>query len=342
MTRERAAIGALTAVLMLAAWGGTGALGSAGRRTAAPSIPSGNGAAPRGVGLRIQPVSTINPFKVFRDARYQDGGTGMRNQQSWGLLISGVAGVPIKAYLYWAFITSGPAEPAQSGMKIQRREPTKAGVKSLKGVVVGTGATPCWGGDTITVFRAGVPLAVASGNGSYEVGILPGAAGSIAGEDPWAFAALPEAEGASLVIVYEAAGVVTSLFDVGLAGATFFSTPGLAYELALPVPASGGSTLWDNIGADGQRGLSRMSFPGVANEDTRINGVPVAGPGSDSNDSDWNGDDSTPIPSLWDTAGHDITSATPAGTATLKVSVVGPSGSGVDCLTPIANVVTES
>ena len=85
-----------------------------------------------------------------------------------------------------------------------------------------------------------------------------------------------------------------------------------------------------------------LSFPGVANEDTRINGVPVAGPGSDSNDSDWNGDDSTPIPSLWDTAGHDITSATPAGTATLKVSVAGPSGSGVDCLTPIANVVTES
>ena len=258
MTRERAAIGALTAVLMLAAWGGTGALGSAGRRTAAPSIPSGKGAAPLGVGLRVQPAGTINPFKVFRDARYQDGGTGLRNQQS------GVAGAPIKAYLYWAFITSGPAGPAQSGMTIQRLEPTKSGVKSLRGVVVGTGATPCWGGDTITVFRAGVPLAVASGNGSYEVGILPGAAGSIAGEDPWAFAALPEAEGASLVIVYGAAGEVTSLFDVGLAGATFFSTPGLAYELTLPVPASGGSTLWDNIGADGQRAPGHRHPPGAA------------------------------------------------------------------------------
>ena len=341
MSRKRAAIGALTAVLMLAAWGGTGVLGAAGRRTAALSIPPGKGVTHHGGGLRVQPA-TINPFKVFREALYQDGGRGLRNQQSGGLLISGVAGAPIKAYVYWAFITSGPAGPAQSGIRIQRLEPTKSGMKSLKGVVVGTGGTPCWGGDTITVFRAGVPLSVASGNGSYEVGILPGAAGSIAGEDPWAFAALPEAEGASLVIVYEAAGAVTSLFDVGLAGATFVSTPGLAYVLTLPAPAPGGSTLWDNIGADGQHGFSRMGVPGVANEDTTINGVPVAGPGSDGNDSDWNGNDSTPIPSLWDTTGHDITSATPPGTATLKVSVAGPSGSGVDCLTPVANVVAES
>ena len=290
------------------------------------------------------PSLTINPSKRFVNAAYQTGGTGLRNQLRGGITINGVVAPPVAAFIYWAFITTGPAGAAQSSIRVKRLAPTISATVTLPGVVMGVGPQPCWGGDTITVFRASIPLGIANGSGNYMVELMPGASSSVAGEDPWLFFAPPSAEGASIVIIYPAGGT-TYLYDMGgLSGATFNANPGFTYGLAIPAPgAPGGLTHWDNIGADGQHTLggptSRSAVLSMANEMTTINGVPIAGPGSPYNDSDWNGNDSNPIPSLWDTTGHEITAATPPGTGLLTVTIGNGGLVPFDCLTPVANVL---
>ena len=97
--------------------------------------------------------------------------------------------------------------------------------------------------------------------------------------------------------------------------------------------------LFHNIGADGQLGRSITAFPGTAQEITTIgNGQRIAGPGSPTGESDWNGGVGKPLPQLWDTTSHNITAeAQRAGIrAVLPVVVQAPD----DCLTPVANVVS--
>jgi hypothetical protein len=148
-------------------------------------------------------------------------------------------------------------------------------------------------------------------------------------------------DGASIVIIGTGPSTQTvALYDSGLAGATFHGNPGISYSLLLPAPASGALTLFDNIGADGQQGISRTATSGYADEITKINGTIVAGPGSLYNDSDWNGSSARPLPQLWDDTGHDITLATPSGTTTLNITIANKGETGFDCLTPVANVVS--
>ena len=95
---------------------------------------------------------------------------------------------------------------------------------------------------------------------------------------------------------------------------------GLTYTLPLPAPTPPGVTITksDGTAADGQHGTSRTAVPGVSGETTTINGIPIAGPGSAYNDSDFNGGDTGPLPSLWDTTGHEINF--PSGTPALMVA----------------------
>jgi hypothetical protein len=297
-----------------------------------------------GITLEAPRVATtdlleIQPSIVFDNAQYESGGTGLRNQARGGITINGVTGAPVAAFVYWAVITTGPAGSPLDRLEVQRQWPG-SGSATVSGAVVGTGGSPCWPGDTLTVFRASVPVKVASGNGFYRVGQVPKTpVSSTAGEDPWeAGLGAPLWEGASLVIVYEGTGL-TSIYDAGMAGTLFFGGSGISYTLVLPAPAPGALATWDNIGADGQHGFGRTAFAGLADEMTTINGVPVAGPGSPYNDSDWNGNDSTPVPSLWDTTGHDVTLAVPAGSGSLVVMAGTTTGPGGDCLNLVANVV---
>jgi len=293
----------------------------------------------------------ISPHIVLSGTAYQDGGTGLRNQQAGGITISGVVGSPTGAIVYWAVQTSGPvplsgcSSSPVTCIKIGKLAPVPAGPVVIPGTVVGSGGGPCWFtpgelSGTITVFAAAVPLSVATGNGTYLVSLLPGSTGSTAGENPWAGGPAPWAEGASLVIFYPGAGT-TALYDVGLAGTSFLTVPGLTYKLALPSATPGTVTLFDEIGADGQHDVGRLALTTVSNEVTKINGVAVAGPGSAAVDGDWNGGDSTPLPQLWDTAGHDISAAIPAGTTSLTVKIAGTT-TPVDCLTTVANLVYEA
>jgi hypothetical protein len=301
-------------------------------------------------------TTVLGPFKptvVEGKASYETGGVALRNRGAGNISISGLVGSPRVSLLYWAVISAGAPPAAARSIEIQRLYPAPAsGVVNLTGTVFGTGPAPCWGpeGSIITVFRAVVPIATvtAPGNGSYQVTLLPGAAGKVDGSDPWSAApVLPLWEGASLVMIGNGVGTV-SVFDVGLAGKTFAPAPSpFNYVLALPVLPSGKRMLLDNIGADGQHvdAASRLAVTSYSDETTTINGFAIAGPGSDYGDSDWNGSSGLPVPELWDDTGHDITIASqnPAGAVpgmALDISIKSALAPA-DCLTPVANIVEE-
>ena len=288
-------------------------------------------------------LGNIPPFRVFKNASYGTGGVALRNRGAGGISISGVVAPVQAAYVYWAVIQPNKAA---SVITVKRLFPGVAGPVNLPGVVVGGGPVPCpWPGGQIIVFRAQIPLGIAIGNGLYEVSLLAGAAGAVNGSDPWTTPiVLPLWDGASIVMVGQPSlaahpGLVT-IYDRGLAGHTFTSGVGLAYNLLLPGATPGNRTLIDNIGADGKHafGASRLANPGVTSEQTTIGGPAFAGPGSAYWDSDWNGSSGLPVPELWDDTGHDIT-ALGAGLPNLPVTVSQPGGG--DCLTPVVNVVEE-
>jgi hypothetical protein len=288
-------------------------------------------------------LGNIPPFRVFKNASYGTGGVALRNRGAGGISISGVVAPVQAAYVYWAVIQPNKAA---SVITLKRLFPGVAGPVNLPGVVVGGGPVPCpWPGGQIIVFRAQIPGGIAIGNGLYEVSLLAGAAGTVNGSDPWTPPILlPLWEGASIVMVGQPSlaahpGLV-SIYDRGLAGSTFVSGVGLAYNLVLPVATPGNRTLIDNIGADGKHvfGASRLAAPALTSEITTVGGPPFAGPGSAYWDSDWNGSSGLPVPELWDDTGHDITVLGP-GLIALPVTVTQPSGA--DCLTPVVNVVEE-
>jgi len=268
----------------------------------------------------------------------------LRNRGGGGIEVSGVLGPVKAAYLYWAVIVNGAIPPAVQSIKLARVLPTVAAPVTLTGTIIRTGLSPCWprpvlAGGPIVVFRASVPLTLANGNGFYSVTLNPGASGLTDGEDPWnGNIKFPLFEGASLVIVGTGTSTV-AIFDKGLAGNSFNANPGISYTLNLPAAVRGSPVLFDNIGADGQRGTSRLDDPGLSSETTLLNFVNIAGPGSNANDSDWNGNSGLPLPQLWDDVGHEVTAAVPIGTTRLNFNV-SSSFSTWDCLTPVANVVS--
>lgn len=292
-------------------------------------------------------TAAITPASSFTEAQYGSGGVGLRNLGTGVLHISGVL-APVKAaYLYWAVITQGAAPGADKTVALTPLSPAGTKAIALTGSVIGTGSSPCWPGNTISVFRAVVPPAKVAGNGLYQVAFTAkGASGSTAGQDPWLTSPLPSLEGASLVVIGTGTGIVT-VFDKGFAGHTFGkkSNPEtFSYSLTLPKATNGHQVLFESIGADGQIGSSRTagnaknSQPYLAAKATEINKQVIAGPFNYTYidyDSDWNGNAAAPLPRLWDDVGHDITAAAPSGTKKLDVSIVTQG----DCLTPVANIV---
>ena len=118
---------------------------------------------------------------------------------------------------------------------------------------IGSGPSPCWRGDRVTVFRGAIPLSLASGNGLYLVLLRPGANGSRAGESPWEASDPPLFEGVSIVLVGSGNSTVT-VYDRGFAGEMFFDD--LTYRLNSPVSvANAREVILHNIGADGQTGV---------------------------------------------------------------------------------------
>jgi hypothetical protein len=295
--------------------------------------------------LSVHPeaTATFKPSLVVSKASYVTGGTSLRNRKGGGISISGLVGAPAHAFIYWGVITDGAPPTAAKSINVQRLFPTESELVSLTGTAIGKGVSPCWGpsGAIITIFRAEVPLSVATGNGSYEISLHSGAAGVTNGADPWVGTpVLPLWEGASIVLIGSGTGTV-SVFDSGYAGISFIPYPSSEYKLTLPVKTPGGKTFFDNIGADGQHGNSYLSEETYSDEETLINGVSIAGPNSNYHDGDWNGSSGYPLPQLWDDTGHNITAAVPKNTTTLTVEIKVAEASSYDCLTTVANVVNE-
>jgi hypothetical protein len=321
----------LASILALAVGANTVAFAQEYGTSASPTYDAKAMAQPRSVVEAVLPP----PAMVFTTANYGTGGVALRNRGAGSIGVSGVVGAVKAAFIYWAVI--GPNASAGS-IIVQRRFPTPVSASvTLTGTVVGAGVNPCWVAATtpIVVYRAAIPLSIATGNGDYEVRLLPGAGGSTAGGDPWVGVPLvPLWEGASLVIIGTGGGTV-NVFDLGFAGATFI--PPFSYSLTLTGSAT--SFLWDNIGADGQIGgfPGRAATASLSGETTTINGVLVAGPGSAFDlTGDWNGSSGFPLPQLWDDTGHAVT--LPAATSTLSITF-GPATGQNDCLTSVANVV---
>lgn len=303
---------------------------------AAASSDWGTTKAPaRAAALAQRAIPSIPAAASFANARYGTGGVGLRNRGGGSIEVSTVTGPVKAAYLYWAVISNGTPPSASGRPSISRRIPTASSATALTGTVIGTGPSPCWPGNVITVFKASVPSSVANGAGTYEVKFPSGAGGSTAGGDPWVVTPqLPLLEGASLVIVGPASdGTSVAVYDQGLAGTTFSSA--LSYSLPLPKKANGQLAIIDFIGADGQHGFGRPADSSASNEVTRINGSAIAGTGSPYRDSDWNGSAGLPLPELWDTTSHVVTSLVKSGATKLDVSFTAQG----DCLTPVANVV---
>lgn len=305
--------------------------------------PDGSASAPM---PPMPPItSAIKPSVVMQGATYATAGIALRNRGAGNISISGLVGAPALTFIYWAVICPATACPAASAqIQIQRLYPVPASaVAVLPGALIGVGPSPCWGAGNVFIFRAPVPPAIATGNGSYQLTILAGGQAIVNGSSPWSAFAVPAWEGASLVMIApSAAGVgIVSIYDIGLAGTVFVPVPAFNYALALPVAAPGNATFLDNIGADGQHWFPRGAVLPVSDEATDINAVPIAGPGSQYNDSDWNGSAGFTLTELWDDTAHDITAAAPAGTALLNVSISG-SGFPADCLVTVANVVQEN
>jgi hypothetical protein len=276
---------------------------------------------------------------IFRRAVYGTGGVALRNRQIGVINISGVSHPLRAAFVYWAYLFAGGVTPPPTqGLALKRLTPAPVATKTVVGALLVIGADPCWGSGGIAVYRGQMPLTNGDGSGSYQVTLTSQQSALNTGEDPWAGnPVFPAAEGASLVMIGPGASTV-QLYDTQIPAGTTFHTS-YSYALTLPAAATGTSTLWDSIGADGQLGVSRAATQG-AGKTTRINGVIVAGPGGLDPDGDLDGSSGWPLPQLWDDTGHDITTVTPSGTTALKVTIAArPHVSHPDCVTTIANVV---
>lgn len=287
----------------------------------------------------------------FYKAQYGAAGTGLRNRQSAVINLSGVIAPVQAAYLYWGVIVPTPAEPVGVSQLTLIKQGGEGGWPVvLNGTLLATAPASCWGGDHNSYYRALVPLSVATGNGSYDVIIPPGAVGLTDGSDPWLKAndTLPQWEGASLVLVGTGTSTV-NIFDSGLAGTPFTSPPlpPFTYTVKLIGTPTGNDFIWSTINADGQTGKSVSAANYSYDEQVFINGVQVSGPNEGPNahdtDSDFNGNDASPLPQLWDTRTHDLTTAGVIGHVkpqSLTISVSSRSGGkGQDCIEVVANVV---
>lgn len=289
-------------------------------------------------------LGDVNPSQIFTNARFAINGVAMRGTRIGGIILSGPppGSVVLQAYLYWQWVgVAIPEADRHDTIRFKQVYPEKVG-NAVRGTIVGFGENPCWdGANTNFTYRADVTsLVSATGGGTYGLIVPNPALGSATHANPWGCDPdePPYMEGASLVIIYRSScelnGTVC-LYDDDLAGSMYMAAPGLTYLLRHPpMPNPISEAVWGQSTCDGQSGAGYTAFG--ADEVTRINGSPVAGPGSTYNDSDFNGSLGRVLPQLFDVSGHDITAeAAPTSTSTR----VGIFGSAADCAVPNYNIL---
>jgi len=311
----------------------------------APRVLGGGTAADQSVKTALAAAVAPSPkvvVGVITGAQYAVAGTGLRNRSTGTINISGFVPPLQKAILYWGVLcpTSSPCGPIIS---VQRLSPTEIGPKTFVGTLIGVGADPCWGSNHAEFYKADArSIAPPTGSGgTYQVFIPKGEQGITDSSDPWvkANAALPEWEGATLVLVGTGSATV-NIFDAGLAGTGILAP--IDYSLPLFGTPSENPLIWSGINADGQVGNSTTAFPGDADEQVTLNGTQISGPSTGpvawDTDSDFNGNDAPPLPQLWDSRTHTTTGVSLV--SPLPVSITSLSGAGNDCIEVVANIVS--
>jgi len=294
----------------------------------------------------VAPSLAANPqvvVGVITGAQYAVAGTGLRNRSTATINISGFVPPVQKAILYWGVLC--PTESAcGSTIIFQRLSPTSIVPKTFVGTLIGVGPDPCWGSNHAEFYKAYLPSNYApseAGGGTYQVSIPKGEQGITDSSDPWveANASKPQWEGASLLLVGTGTSTV-NITDAGLAGT--FGEPDLSYDLPLLGTPNGKAVHWSGINDDGQVGNSTTSIEGVQDEQVFINGTQISGPNTGpvpwDTDSDFNGNDAGPLPQLWDSRTHDISSVS-LESHSLDIEVTSLDGGG-DCVEVVANAIS--
>jgi hypothetical protein len=295
-------------------------------------------------------VAKIKPkisLEIITNAQYAAAGTGLRNRDTGIINISGFIPPLQKAILYWGVLcpTSSACGPSIS---LQRLTPSQNSPQEFTGILIGTGRDLCWGSDHAEYYKAELPVSFAppSGGGVYQVVVPSDEQGITDFSDPWESADnnLPQWEGTSLVLIGTGTSTI-NIMDVGLAGTPFVfpPIPPFTYSVTLFGTPSGGPITWSSINADGQVGSSTAAIPNDFDEQVTINGTQVSGPSTGpttwDTDSDFNGNDASPLPQLWDTRTHDISRVSLGSPPALSVSVTSLSkGPSLDCIETVANI----
>jgi hypothetical protein len=209
----------------------------------------------------------------------------------------------------------------------------------VKGTLIGAAGPTCWGAGVFAAYRASVIALITPGiNNDYLVSRMPTSLAD--GRNPWSGGApLPLSEGASLVVIYAHSSVPwTAQVFINHGAAFFFNTITINNPLmAFLRPYS--RLKHTRIGADGQVGNGTNSMLPITDERTFL-GPPfftqIKGPFSPFNgDSDWNGDDGTPLNQLWDTHTDSFGRIINPGVANYLVRYTARG----DCIFPVAHVL---
>ena len=313
--------------------------GPAAQEAPAPQVGNGDGTISAEAAAALQPASAaeFRPAEVFQGKMdHAAAGTGTRNTGYGNIRLRGVppGSTVVKGFLYWGMICKGTTCPKTQTVSFDE--------KKFTGTLIATAPQPCWTGSLFGAYRADVTARIPPDiNGDYEVDGL--ASALVTGKDPWLpiDAGLPMSEGATLLVVYSNGSLPPSVTYLHH-GAVFLGGAPVTISNALAPVLPGAILKSTRFGADGQVGFSTAASPAISDEFTFIGptGGPltqIAGNGSAFNqNSDWNGEDATPLNQLWDTRTSKVDSTIPAGAASYDVTYV----SGADCMDVIGHVLT--
>ena len=284
--------------------------------TAPPAGASGSGWGTTAAGSRGDKhpgdPSFLTAFQV--NGGYVAAGVGLRNLGYGTISISGIpSGSSVAgAYLFWDELAATSLNLAQGVFN----------GRTITGTALGSDVSPCWPAPNNYGYVADVTNLV-SGNGSYSISGF--ASGVTNGQDPWnSGSPAPEAEGASLVIVYQnAASPLTTVQLYGGASETQSAVinQSLTGFGTVGSPVSATTTF---IVADGQS---------AADGGATFNGTALTG-------SEFQGSDPLAVPNysmgnLWDTETFNVSSLISAGATSASATIQG----GPDCLVWVGQVL---
>lgn len=226
-------------------------------------------------------------------------GVGLRNRESGDLVVTGLPAdaVVTRAVLVWAYIFQSGNVPGDT-VTFNDNTVTANLTQTVSGNL-------CWGDDATIGYAADVTSLVA-GNGTYVVSGLD-VAGARVDADP-SPVGFPNAEGASLIVFYEAAGVDNQI----LSDFAYTAVPGGVITRAFSgFSATGNTARLVLAGPDGQNSSENTTVTGSGSAnfpDTFDGSDPISG-------------SSFAIGNLWDTDLFDVSQVLPSGQTTLDVRI---------------------